>query len=183
MKSFSIAAAAALCAAMAFGSANAQATDDSKVKELQPVAAAGDAGAWKIYTNGNIGYGCLAAGKFSDGTEVRMGINNDNNQRYIGLFNDAWTAPLNMEATLIEIDIDGKVYKTVGTKVNRFKRHGAIAYFEGDGFLRDLATRGTMTFRQDGKVMTVIKLADTKVAVDAIQRCKAIPLQDLKDLF
>lgn len=170
MTNFRIAAAAAISTAILAGPVLAQ-VNNPVLTEIRGLR---DTQNWTIYTNSGLGDGCLASANFTDGTEVRMGINNLNNERYIALLNDAWTDAINTKDVKIELDIDGEVYETVGTEIDKFGRHGAVAYFSGDGVLRDIAGRGIMTFKENDETKATILLSETVEAIAGIQECKAI---------
>lgn len=159
----SIRAAAVVWFAMGIGFGAAQAQD---------LVSVGEVGPWGIYVDPTVGNGCLINAVFEDGSDVRIGFDMDAGTGYMIAANAGWEGIEEGTEYDVGLDLDGEVYNGKGTGIILDDLPGVDIPFDTIDFLKDVASKNTLTLSgPDGPVMS-IDLADSDTALQQAIDCQ-----------
>ncbi len=154
---------AAACLVMGLGLGTAMAQD---------LVSVGEVGPWGIYVDPTVGNGCLINAVFEDGSDVRIGFDMDAGTGYMIAANSAWEGIEEGAEYDIGLDLDGEVYNGKGTGIILDDLPGVDIPFDTIDFLKDVASKNTLTLSNaEGPVMS-IDLADSDTALQQAIDCQ-----------
>ena len=129
-------------------------------------------GVWDILVDPTIANGCLINTVFEDGSDVRIGFDNEAGTGYLLAMNEAWAGIEEGTDYPITIDVDGSTYEGSGTGIYIDDMPGVDITFDTVDFLMDVATKQTLTLsNEEGPVMS-IDLTDSLAALEAAIACQ-----------
>ncbi len=129
-------------------------------------------GVWAILVDPAVGNGCLINAEFEDGSDVRIGFENNGESGYLMAMNKAWEGIEDGTEYPITIDVDGSAYEGSGTGLHLDGLPGVDISFDTVDFLMDVALKQTLTLsNEEGEVMS-IDLADSHSALEAAIACQ-----------
>ncbi len=129
-------------------------------------------GVWDILVDPTVGNGCLINAAFEDGSDVRIGFENDGDSGYLLAMNSAWEGIEDGTVYPISLDVDGSVYEGEGTGIHIDDLPGVDISFDTADFLLDVATKQTLTLLNDEGPVMSIDLADSHAALEAAIACQ-----------
>lgn len=133
----------------------------------------GTAGAWVILKDPNKDNACLAQAELSDGTLVRIGLEDKGKKGFLGTFNAGWKEfkidrKYPVSYTLDDASFEGEAW---GKEVNGLP--GAQVSYENVDFLVDLAKKRVLTFSYEGAEVVKIDLTGSDEAIKQMLACQA----------
>ena len=129
-------------------------------------------GVWDILVDPTVGNGCLINAVFEDGSDVRIGFENEGNSGYLLAMNEAWDGIEEGTEYPITIDVDGSTYEGQGTGIYINDLPGVDISFDTADFLLDVATKQTLTLSNDSGPVMSIDLTDSHTALEAAIACQ-----------
>jgi hypothetical protein len=134
-------------------------------------------GQWQIRVDKSLGYGCFLVGSYTQGTILRIGIDQQSGNGYVMVGNEVWrslqvgnqydlalrfdnTSPWRGRATARRIGSGNMVFLYLS--------------FDRARFLVELARRLTMTIFYQGDVVTTLPLRGTNAAVQEMLNCQRV---------
>jgi hypothetical protein len=133
----------------------------------------GKAGDWVILQDPNKNNACLTQVSLSDGTLMRIGLEDKGKKGFLATFNPAWKNLKNNNKYQVGYALDGTAFEGAaeGKEVNGVP--GAQVTYENVDFLADLAEKKTMTFSFEGAEILKIDLRGSEDAIKAMLACQA----------
>jgi hypothetical protein len=134
-------------------------------------------GQWQIRVDKSLGYGCFLVGSYTQGTILRIGIDQQSGNGYVMVGNEVWrslqvgnqydlalrfdtTSPWRGRATARRIGSGSMVFLYLS--------------FDRARFLVELARRLNMTIFYQGDVVTTLPLRGTNAAVQEMLNCQRV---------
>jgi hypothetical protein len=133
----------------------------------------GTAGDWVVLQDPNKDNACLTQVSLSDGTLMRIGLEDKGKKGFLATFNPAWKNLKNNNKYQVGYALDGTVFEGAaeGKEVNGVP--GAQVTYDNVDFLADLAEKKTMTFSFEGAEILKIDLRGSEDAIKAMLACQA----------
>ena len=150
----------------------AAATLAAPMANAQSLEQWGTAGGWDVMIDPSLGDGCLIQAAYQDGSVVRIGLDRNQGNGYVTVFNESWGDIEEGVSYPILFALDGAEYDAdaVGIYLNGVP--GADIAFDNPDFLFDLAKKYTMTvYNEVGEVMA-IDLGGSYVGLEAVLECQ-----------
>lgn len=129
-------------------------------------------GVWDILVDPTIANGCLINAVFEDGSDVRIGFDNEAGTGYLLAMNTAWDGIEEGTEYPITIDVDGSSYQGHGTGIYIDDMPGVDIVFDTVDFLMDVATKQTLTLSNESGPVMSIDLTDSHAALEAAIACQ-----------
>lgn len=163
---------AGLALAVAAGAATSVSAED--------ITKYGQAAAWEIAVNKNMGPGCLIE-KRGEGWQVDLGIDASSAEKigYMAVFARTDLPVKADEAIPVDFEVGGETFKgeAFGEKLSMFRRmegyHGAWVPVNNPEFVYDLAKKETLTIMVEGLDPIEVSLSGTDDAFKAMRECQA----------
>ncbi len=158
----------AICSVAIFGLAATG--PEAKTKTLKPW---GNAAGWQIMVDPTLGNGCLIRKIYPDGSEVRIGRDDNEKKGYVLVYDRRWGEIKIGETYPVTFDLDGKKYKTTARGMSMQGAPGGGIYFGDKEFFNAIAKKYNMSiFRENGDLVKRISLDGTYVALKNARKCE-----------
>ena len=133
----------------------------------------GTAGNWVILQDPNRNNACLTQAALSDGTILRIGLEDKGKKGFIASFNPAWKefkldTKYPVTYTLDDASFDGEAH---GRELNGLP--GVQIDYNNVDFLVDLAEKKVLTFFSEGVEIEKFELKGSEEAIKAMLACQA----------
>ncbi len=133
----------------------------------------GTAGGWDILVDPSLGYGCLIQAEYEDDITVRIGLDRNEGNGYVTVFNYNWGYLDEGAVYPVFIELDGEDYRGEAYGIYLNDVPGADIIFDNPDFLWDIAAKYTMTvYNSDGEYVMAIDLGGTMVGLDGVLDCQ-----------
>ena len=133
----------------------------------------GTAGDWVIMQDPNKDNACLTQATLSDGTIVRIGLEDKGKKGFMSTFNAAWAEfkldkKYPISYTLDDASFEGEAH---GRELNGLP--GVQIDYNNADFLVDLAEKKVLTFFANGAEIEKFELKGSEEAIKAVLACQA----------
>ena len=132
-------------------------------------------GPWQIRVDASLGYGCFLVGSYTQGTLLRIGIDQQNGNGYVMIGNEAWRSLQIGNQYDLALRFDGAA-PWRGRATARRIGNGDMVFlylsFDRARFLVELARRNNMAIYYQGAVVTSLPLRGTYAAVQEMLNCQ-----------
>ena len=132
-------------------------------------------GQWQIRVDKSLGYGCFLVGSYTQGTVLRIGIDQQNGNGYVMVGNESWRALQVGNQYDLALRFDN-ASPWRGKATARRIGSGDMVFlhlpFDRSRFLVELAQRLNLRIFYNGEVVTQLPLRGTNAAVQEMIRCQ-----------
>lgn len=129
-------------------------------------------GVWDVLVDPSVQNGCLINAQFEDGSDVRIGFENNGESGYLMALNDGWEGIEDGADYALTLDVDGSSYEGTGTGIHLDGLPGVDIGFDSVEFLLDIAVKRTLTLSHDGEEVMAIDLTDSFAALEEAIACQ-----------
>jgi hypothetical protein len=133
----------------------------------------GESGAWQILVDPNHGNSCMTQVLYSDGSFMRLGLEDGGKKGYFAAFNPTWPEVKLDHKYAAAYQLDDDVFAGEAKGVEIGKDRGIQIAFEDPAFLVDMAKKRVLTMGVDGIELGTFDLAGSDEAVKAMLACQA----------
>ena len=134
-----------------------------------------DLGSWTVYVDPSLENGCFLAAGFDNGTVFRVGVNRaSGGHYYVAFTNPGWKSLRVGQQYDVQFQFDGNSPWKVPTRT-RDMGDGVIvlwAKFTDSGFWNEFTSSQALSVTRDGKPVTQLSLAGSKLAFDELVTCQ-----------
>lgn len=133
----------------------------------------GDADAWAILINPDVGDGCYMEHTFDDGTLVQVGLIPDKNGGFFAAYNAAWSKLKDGTVGNVRFDFGKSLFGGEYVGATKDGLHGGYAFFDNPEFIKEFAKRNAVSVKGDAGNSLDLSLKGTTKAINAIRSCDA----------
>ena len=134
-------------------------------------------GQWQIRVDKSLGYGCFLVGSYTQGTILRIGIDQQNGNGYVMVGNEAWRSLQVGNQYDLALRFDN-ASPWRGKATARRIGSGDMVFlylpFDRSRFLVELAQRLNLRIFYNGDLVTQLPLRGTNAAVQEMIRCQRV---------
>lgn len=133
----------------------------------------GDAGAWQILIDPEVGNGCFMQRTFEDGTTVHVGAVPDRQGGFFAAMNPKWTEIAEGQEGVLVFDFGDAKFGGAALGIMRAGLPGGYAFFDNPAFVDEFGKRNSVQVAAKQGDPIEFDLKGSKKAIAAVRACQA----------
>lgn len=131
----------------------------------------GDAGAWAILIDPDVGDGCYMEKIFDDGTLVQVGFVPNRKGGFVAAYNSSWAKIKDGVVGTVQFDFGTSLFGGDYVGVVKADQFGGYAFFNNPEFIKEFGKRNAVAIKGDKGATLDFSLNGTSRAINAVRTC------------